>query len=333
MRLPLLVCQHPGGEQILDAVEVDLVSGCRTAWFEVVDAGHYLLSELPGLTFPRLDFGDPRQRTLHVLAAAERTRRVLEDVLGRPLLPPAQAVLLSPAHTPVDRPRAAYARYTHGLRAAISFAFSRDRTWHACALPDVIAHEVAHALWEALSGWRPDDLTRQPQTAPIAEALSDLVAVLARAASQTALEHVLADCVGDLRRPNGLSRIGEDRDGEYQRDLASAPTWDEVQGASVHEQGQVIAAACYLAFAGCQQEIAPTADSVAATREALQAALGPLFQAAAGLALSDSGLPAWPTVQALLQETLAQAPAGVHEQLYSAFCQHHLPGAPKPAIA
>lgn len=95
-----------------------------------------------------------------------------------------------------------------GLRFFFAFDKKLDRTVYTCESNDVVAHELGHAVLDAI---RPDFWGFQSlEIHAFHEAFGDCNAILSLMQWDKALDYALEETGGDLNKSNVLSRIGEE---------------------------------------------------------------------------------------------------------------------------
>jgi hypothetical protein len=121
-------------------------------------------------------------RSLHVLALAERTLRIFERQLKRPLRWRYPRVALAPhgQEVPAFVLDNEFATYAPSQRSSvIRFQFLQAGPY-ACLSHDICVHETVHALLHGDKGW----LDADPSTRAVTEAVGDVCAMLSTAAHQ-----------------------------------------------------------------------------------------------------------------------------------------------------
>lgn len=96
-------------------------------------------------------------------------------------------------------------------RQSLRFFYGNDpltkRIIYMCESADVVAHELGHAVLDAI---RPDIWSVQAlEVHAFHEAFGDIFAILNVLSSEAVVKHVIAETGGDLARSNVVSRIGE----------------------------------------------------------------------------------------------------------------------------
>lgn len=107
---------------------------------------------------------------------------------------------------------AEYSRYDQWLK----FSYKRskknpDDVIYTCASPDIIAHETAHAVLDAIAPeLHGSVLSLEPHTAAIHEAIADLTTVFLTLTMKEVREKVLDFTKGDLRQPCNIGWVAEE---------------------------------------------------------------------------------------------------------------------------
>lgn len=180
-------------------------------------------------------------------------------------------------------------------RRNLSFCFGRDpatkRDVYTSESVDVVAHELGHALLDAL---KPDIWNLQVvECWAFHEAFADINALVTMMQSDTILNVMLEETKGDLMQSNIVSRLAESmaiamynidgkkkgRSKEYLRDATVRYNYvdphklphqaqDGVLAAECHSFGRVFLGAWYEIFAKIFEQLKPTKDSLSAIKMA-----------------------------------------------------------------
>lgn len=226
-RIPFEADLAPGprGEYI-EVMDFDPASQC---WYEPVDLGDERIASQHGLAPSE---GNPQFHQQLVYAVAMKTIRHFEVALGRKIiwrervLKPQRARNGQPArdwtHEFVRRLRI----YPHALRDANAYYDSEKKALlfgyfaaahqsqganypgglvFTCLSPDIVAHEMTHAILDSLHPRYMEDTN--PDVAAFHEGFADIVALLQRFTFRTLVEHQLYSTGGKLDRYNVLGEL------------------------------------------------------------------------------------------------------------------------------
>ena len=114
---------------------------------------------------------------------------------------------------------AEYSRYDQWLK----FSYKRskknpDDVIYTCASPDIIAHETAHAVLDAIAPeLHGSVLSLEPHTAALHEAIADLTTVFLTLTMKEVREKVLNFTKGDLRQPCNIGWVAEEYGDAFSR--------------------------------------------------------------------------------------------------------------------
>jgi len=276
VRLPLMVqdpltTRYPGVTKVVEGMHLTLPDGAtigdgpRTDDLVVEDR------DADGVVTPPARFEPPDKRRkmgrfavsddiyapefiqVAAFAAVAKTRRTLapEDVLGHPI------GWRDPSRPLTIVPRAgewANALYNRSEQALEFFYFPdpRDpqRRIYTALARDVVAHECAHALVDAIAPWLYDSAS--PQSRAIHEAVADLAALLTSFRSGTLVPAVLEHTRGSIRDSTAFSSLANELGLALAREGQAAPLrdmWNERTLASCgpdpHALAEVLGGALY----------------------------------------------------------------------------------------
>lgn len=267
----------PIGEY-LAVMDFDPASGC---WYEPIDLSKEAVASQQGLTPSE---GDPQFHQQLVYAVAMKTIRHFERALGRKI---------------IWRPRCANARddgfvehlhiHPHAIRdsnayydpdkRAVLFGYFTAANVHqganypggivfTCLSPDIVAHEVTHAILDAIHGRYLDDTN--PDVGAFHEGFADIVALLQRFTFRELTEHQLFQTSGRLDRYSVLGELAtqfgealegnrgalrhlighwvKDKDGEEVWEALKPSPTDYLNNTEEHDRGAVLVATIFDAF-------------------------------------------------------------------------------------
>jgi hypothetical protein len=207
------------------------------------------------------DIGTRQFKQAAVLAMAlktlylfERNKATDSDVIGRQV----QWAFNAPQLFLVPRAglsaNAYYERASHSVQF-FSFPSEKDpaQTIHTCLSRDIVSHETAHAILDALAPELYDAIT--PQSLAIHEALADLTAAFMAFESGNVAEKVLQETRGEIEDTTAFSSIAEEfgqaRDpfgkAQYLRNLFNKATLGDMveEDPDPHELSLVLSGALY----------------------------------------------------------------------------------------
>jgi hypothetical protein len=272
----------PCGEYI-EVIDCDPPSGC---WYEPIDLGDERVASQQGLTPSE---GNPQFHQQFVYAVAMKTIRHFERALGRKIVWYPRVTRRKGAGGRVQFQRDYVQQlrvYPHALRdanayydpdkTALLFGYFAAADQHhggnypgglvfTCLSPDIVAHEVTHAILDSLHHRYLEDTN--PDVAAFHEGFADIVALLQRFTFRALVEDrlyaaggrmdeqsfvlgELATQFGEALRGNRgalRSMIGrEDADGRWQP-LQPSPS-DYADALEAHDRGAVLVATIFDAF-------------------------------------------------------------------------------------
>ncbi len=191
--------------------------------------------------------------SVNVLATILRTLEIAEDesALGRKVTWAFDAPQLLVIPRAGEAANAYYHRDTHSLQF-FYFRAPDGRTIYTALSRDIIAHETAHAILDAIA---PDLLNAfTPESLALHEAFADLVAAFMSMDSQTLVEAVMEQTGGDLEAfSTAFNQVAEELGKERYarhglRDLLEFVTLGQVVTGEPHELSLVLSSALYKVF-------------------------------------------------------------------------------------
>jgi hypothetical protein len=269
----------PIGEYIA-VIDIDPPSDC---WYDPVDLCDVKIASQYGLTPSE---GNPQFHQQFVYAVAMKTIRHFERALGRKILWNGRfAKRGSPDDGYVKQLRIyphamrdANAYYDPDKRAVLFGYFSAANQYEGanypgglvftCLSPDVVAHEMTHAILDSIKHRYMEDTN--PDVAAFHEGFADIVALLQRFTFRELVEHQLFQTGGRLDRYNILGELatqfGEalngnhgalrnmighwviDKDGNRKWEKILPSPGDYQEHVEAHERGAVLVATIFDAF-------------------------------------------------------------------------------------
>jgi hypothetical protein len=186
-------------------------------------------------------------------AAVAKTRRTLapDVVLGHPFEWRDPSLPLTIVPRAGEWPNALYERSTQALEFYY-FPDPRDprRQVYTALARDIVAHETAHALVDAIAPWLYE--SANPESRAIHEAVADLAALLTSFRSSTLVPAVLEHTRGSIRDSTAFSSLAHELGSALARNGTEAPLrdmWNDRTlascGADPHALAEVLAGALY----------------------------------------------------------------------------------------
>lgn len=196
----------------------------------------------------------PEFISVNVLATILRTLEIAEDesALGRKVTWAFDAPQLLVIPRAGEAANAYYHRDSHSLQF-FYFRAPDGRTIYTALSRDIIAHETAHAILDAIA---PDLLNAvTPESLALHEAFADIVAAFMSMDSRSLVEAVMEQTGGDLEAFSitAFSQVAEEFGKERYarhglRDLLGFVTMDKVVTVEPHELSLVLSSALYKVF-------------------------------------------------------------------------------------
>lgn len=240
-------------------LDFDPVTGQLEAGADFVPPGHGKKLGMYKISKPNnLHSADLRQ--VSVFSTVLKTMDMFEekDVLGRKV----QWAFEGEQLLVVPRAGEAQNAFYHRDSRSLSFFYfdspggrGKTRRVYTCLSPDIVSHETAHAMIDAIA---PDLYNAvAPQSLALHEALADLTAVILALRVDALKRRVLKLTMGDLKKADAFDRLAEEfgeakhgPDRPYLRRLRNEaslnPKWGEpVRSREPHDLSEVLSGALY----------------------------------------------------------------------------------------
>ena len=231
------------------------------------ECGRFLLERIPDNTSQRPDGEEYREFIqVSVLATILETMRLAEGerVLGRRLQWAFGAPQLLVIPQAGEWANAYYERETHSLQFYYFTPADGAGTVYTSLSRDIVAHETAHAILDAIAPDIYDALS--PEALALHEAFADMTAVIMSINSPVLAATVIAQTKGDLSRSTALSRIAEqfgfERLGKFSlRDISEPHNLDKANLSDPHELSTVLSSALYAMLVQIYEHLCQTGNN------------------------------------------------------------------------